>query len=88
MAVTAVGSTFLGYWLLPRHAVATAMALGIVLALCGFLGDIHMSALKRDVGVKDSGNLFPGQGGMLDRIDSLTFNAPLFFYLATWLFHE
>jgi phosphatidate cytidylyltransferase len=55
-----------------------------LLSLGGFLGDINMSALKRDRGVKDSGRLLPGMGGMLDRIDSLTFNAPLFYCLVRW----
>jgi phosphatidate cytidylyltransferase len=58
-----------------RAAVA-----GMLIAAAGFLGDINMSAVKRDRGVKDSGNLLPGQGGMLDRIDSLTFTAPCFLY--------
>jgi phosphatidate cytidylyltransferase len=53
----------------------------ILLPVAGFAGDITMSAIKRDLGVKDTGQLLPGHGGALDRLDSLTFTAPLFFHL-------
>lgn len=57
-----------------------SLAAGVLISLFGFLGDINMSGIKRDFGVKDGSRLLPGQGGMIDRIDSLTFTAPVFFY--------
>jgi phosphatidate cytidylyltransferase len=53
----------------------------IALPIAGFAGDITMSAIKRDLGVKDTSTLIPGHGGALDRLDSLTFTAPLYFHL-------
>ncbi len=55
-------------------------AAGLLISTAGFVGDINMSAVKRDAGVKDGSSLLPGQGGMIDRIDSLTFSAPVFYY--------
>lgn len=56
---------------------ATSSVFGLAIAIAGTLGDLNMSAIKRSAGVKDSGNVLPGQGGILDRIDSLTFTAPV-----------
>jgi phosphatidate cytidylyltransferase len=58
-----------------------AVVVGLSISCFGFLGDINMSGIKRDAGVKDGSRLIPGQGGMIDRVDSLTFTAPVFYYL-------
>lgn len=60
-------------------------ALGAVLAAGGMVGDLAESAFKRHVGVKDSGGLFPGHGGVLDRFDAALFTVPLLYYAALLL---
>ena len=56
------------------------ISLGLIIAVIGQIGDLFESVLKRGSGVKDSGTLIPGQGGMLDCLDSLIFTAPVFYY--------
>jgi phosphatidate cytidylyltransferase len=65
---------------LPWMPVGHAVALGAAVSLLGTAGDLLESLLKRWAGVKDSGTLFPGHGGMLDRLDSLLFGAPVLYY--------
>jgi len=65
---------------LPETTATAAVGLGIVVAAFGVTGDLVESLLKRWSGVKDSGRLFPGHGGMLDRLDSLLFGAPVLYY--------
>ncbi len=65
---------------LPTLPDLHAAGLGLVVAAMGIVGDLDESLLKRWAGVKDSGTLFPGHGGMLDRLDSLLFGAPVLYY--------
>ncbi len=67
-------------WLTPFNPWQAA-AIGLVVCIFGFFGGLVMSAIKRDRGVKDWGQLIQGHGGMLDRIDSVCFSAPIFFHI-------
>jgi len=72
-------------WATP-FAPWQAALMSLVIALMGFAGGLTMSAIKRDRGVKDFGTLIAGHGGVLDRIDSLCFAAPVFFHLTRYFF--
>jgi phosphatidate cytidylyltransferase len=70
---------------LPALSPATAAAVAVALALAGIAGDLFESLIKRSVGVKDSSALIPGHGGVLDRIDSHLFAAPMFYLIVRYL---
>jgi phosphatidate cytidylyltransferase len=73
------------WWMTPFTPLL-ALGMSLAIALMGFAGGLTMSAIKRDRGVKDFGNAIEGHGGILDRMDSVCFSAPLFFHLTRWFF--
>jgi phosphatidate cytidylyltransferase len=84
-----IATSFVVVVLLAPHLTpltrGESLVAGFFLPLAGFLGDVSVSAIKRDIGVKDAGSLIPGHGGVLDRVNSLTFTAPLFFHFLRYL---
>ena len=85
LSITLILSAVLAPWFTPMNHFEGLFA-GLLIGFTGFFGDVTISALKRDLGVKDAGTLLPGHGGVLDRIDSLILSAPVFFNLVYWLY--
>ncbi|SOY79593.1 putative phosphatidate Cytidylyltransferase [Cupriavidus taiwanensis] len=80
-SATALGAAL--WWITP-FSPWQAGAIALVIALMGFLGGLVMSAIKRDRGIKDWGHMIQGHGGMLDRLDSVVFAAPVFFHITRY----
>ncbi|MBB4277465.1 phosphatidate cytidylyltransferase [Rhizobium mongolense] len=80
-SATLIGASL--WWITPFTPLQAGM-LSLVITLMGFFGGLVMSAIKRDRGVKDWGNLIEGHGGLIDRLDSVVFSAPIFFHLVRY----
>jgi len=83
LSATALGALL---WPITPFNVWQAGLMAFLIAILGFLGGLVMSAIKRDRGIKDWSHLIEGHGGMLDRMDSLCFSAPVFFHLTRYFF--
>jgi len=75
------------YWFFPELPMRFALGLAAVMNVLGVVGDLTESALKRSADAKDTAKLLPGHGGLLDRMDSLLFNAPVIYYFARLYFN-
>ena len=75
-------ATLAHYWFFSELPLRFTIPLAVTMSILGIFGDLVESALKRSASAKDAANILPGHGGLLDRLDSLLFNAPLIYYFA------
>ena len=84
-----VTTVIVGYFLrflTPFSEIEILITCGCI-AIVGFIGDVVVSAIKRDIGIKDTGSAIPGHGGLLDRIDSLAVTGPFFFHIVYFMYY-
>ncbi len=86
LAGSVIGAFIARATFFPQLTVFDSLATALLLGILGQLGDLFESFLKRSFGVKDSGAIFPGHGGVLDRLDSILFAAPAAFYYVSFVF--
>lgn len=87
VAVALAMGTLAHYWFFRELPLKWTLLLALMMCILGILGDLVESALKRSASAKDAANILPGHGGLLDRLDSLLFNAPLIYYFGVIYFY-
>ena len=80
-----MGLPFLLWFSFPHFEPWQLVLTGLIVGIGGQLGDLVISFIKRDIGIKDMGNVIQGHGGILDRVDSMIFVAPIFFHVIRWM---
>lgn len=83
LAATAIGASL--WWITPFTPLQSAL-MSLLIVACGVLGGLALSAVKRSLGAKDWGSMIEGHGGMMDRMDSVSFAAPIFFHITRFFF--
>ncbi len=86
IAAAAAFAALSTWWFFPELSYVWSIPLACVIAIVGVLGDLCESAMKRGSGAKDAASILPGHGGLLDRLDSLLFGAPILYYFARFYF--
>lgn len=91
-ALGALAFSFMLPWILrfsfPHFGTLQLVLTGLIVGIGGQLGDLAISVIKRDIGVKDMGGIIPGHGGILDRVDSLIYTAPLFMHMVDYYYEK
>jgi phosphatidate cytidylyltransferase len=86
LVLSAAFAALASFWFFPELPYKFSIPLAVVMCVVGILGDLAESAMKRGAGAKDAARILPGHGGLLDRLDSLLFNAPILYYFARFYF--
>jgi phosphatidate cytidylyltransferase len=86
LSLSVIFAALASFWFFPELPYKFSIPLAIAITVIGILGDLAESAMKRGAGIKDAASILPGHGGLLDRLDSLLFGAPVLYYFARFFF--